>query len=71
MPGFLVEQFPVTRAVSGRPPSRSLSLHPARFVLPQGSPPEAPMMIDALARLLHLEQPSQGIVISALTPLLT
>jgi len=32
--GFLVEQFPVTRAIFGRRATRRLSLWPARFVLP-------------------------------------
>ena len=39
--GFLVEQFPVTRAIFGWRPGRTLRLQPARFVLPEGSLPEA------------------------------
>ena len=66
--GFLVEQFPVTRAVFGRRPTRRLSLRPARFVLPGGSPPEARTEIDAMRRLLDREQPP-SMVIAALTPL--
>ena len=66
--GFLVEQFPVTRSVFGRRPTRRLSLWPARFVLPDGSPPEAQAEIEAMRRLLDPEQPP-GAVISALTPL--
>ena len=66
--GFLVEQFPVTRAIFGRRPTRMLSLRPARFVLPEGSLPEARDEIDAMRRLLDPGQPP-GEVISALTPL--
>jgi hypothetical protein len=66
--GFLVEQFPVTRAIFGRRPTRRLSLSPARFVLPEGSLPEARAEIDAMRRLLDPRQPP-GAVISALTPL--
>ncbi len=66
--GFLVEQFPVTRAIFGQRPTRRLSLWPARFVLPEGSLPEARAEIDAMRRLLDPGQPP-GAVISALTPL--
>jgi Domain of unknown function (DUF4407)/CHAT domain len=66
--GFLVEQFPVTRAIFGRRPARGLSLRPARFVLPAGSLPEAADEIDAMRRLLAPGQPPDE-VISALTPL--
>jgi hypothetical protein len=66
--GFLVEQFPVTRAIFGRAPSRRLRLRPARFVLPEGSPPEARAEIEAMRRLLDAEQPPDA-VIAALTPL--
>jgi CHAT domain len=66
--GFLVEQFPVTRAVFGCRPARRLNLSPARFVLPAGSPPEAQAEVEAIRRLLAPEQ-APGVVISALTPL--
>jgi hypothetical protein len=66
--GFLVEQFPVARAIFGRRPARRLSLWPARFVLPEGSLPKARDEIDAMRRLLDPGQPP-GEVISALTPL--
>jgi Domain of unknown function (DUF4407)/CHAT domain len=66
--GFLVQQFPVTRAIFGRRPARRLSLRPARFVLPAGSLPEAGNEIDAMRRLLAPGQPPDE-VISALTPL--
>jgi CHAT domain-containing protein len=66
--GFLVEQFPVTRAIFRWLPSPTLKLWPARFVLPEGSLPEARAEIDAMRRLLAPEQ-SPGEVISALTPL--
>jgi hypothetical protein len=66
--GFLVEQFPVTRAVFGRVPSRQMRLQPARFVLPEGSPPEAHAEIEAMQQLLHVKQASET-VIAALTPL--
>jgi hypothetical protein len=54
--GFLVEQFPVSRAIFGRRPIRRLSLRPARFVLPEGSPPEASDEIEALRQLLASER---------------
>ena len=66
--GFLVQQFPVTRAIFGRRPARRLSLRPARFVLPEGSPPEAQDEIETIRRLLDPQQPP-GAVIRALTPL--
>lgn len=50
--GFLVEQFPVTRAIYGRPKQRRLRLQPARFVVPPGSPANAKAEAKALARLL-------------------
>ena len=65
--GFLVDQFPVTRAVFGRRLPRKLSLRPARFVLP-GSLPEARHEIETMQQLLDPGQPP-GMVISALTPL--
>jgi Flp pilus assembly protein TadD len=66
--GFLVEQFPVTRAIFNRRPGRRLNLRPARFVLPEGSPPEAHSEIEAMRQLLDPEQPPVA-AISALTPL--
>lgn len=72
--GFLVEQFPVTRVVFGRSPVRSLSLEPAWFVLPDGSPPQARDEVDALRGLLDAARPRAASVadpvIGALTPLL-
>jgi hypothetical protein len=68
--GFLVEQFPVTRAIFGWRPARILRLSPARFVLPGGSLPEASDEISAVRRLLDPGQPPSE-VISALTPLTT
>jgi CHAT domain len=65
--GFLVEQFPVTRAVFGRRPVRRLNLSPAWFVLPAASPPEALAEVEVMRRLLAPEEP--GAVVSALTPL--
>lgn len=65
--GFLVDQFPVTRAVFGRRLPRKLSLRPARFVLP-GSLPGARREIEAMQQLLDPGQ-SPGMVVSALTPL--
>jgi len=66
--GFLVEQFPVTRAIFRWLPSRTLNLRPARFVLPGGSLPEARAEIEAMRRLLDPGQPPDE-VISSLTPL--
>jgi hypothetical protein len=66
--GFLVEQFPVTRAIFRWRPPRTLNLSPARFVLPVGSLPEAQAEIDILRRLLDPGQPRSE-VIPALTPL--
>lgn len=76
--GFLVEQFPVTRIVFGRRPSRFLSLAPARFVLPNSSPQRAREEIEALTDLLRRRKAAaEDItladplpVISELTPLL-
>jgi len=73
--GFLVEQFPVTRLVFGRRPSRSLSLSPAWFVLPDASPQLARAEVSALRLLLSglgadATQPGELPIISALTPLL-
>ena len=47
---FLVEQFPVTRAIYGHARQRRLRLHPARFVVPPGSPADAQAEAHALAR---------------------
>ena len=66
--GFLVEQFPVTRAVFRRRLTRRLSLWPARFVLPAGSLPQARDEIDAMRWLLDPGQASDEII-SGLTPL--
>ena len=66
--GFLVEQFPVTRAVFGWRPGRTLRLQPPRFVLPEGSLDEAAAEVEAMRRLLDPGQ-APGAVISALTPL--
>ena len=66
--GFLVDQFPVTRAVFQRRLARKLNLWPARFVLPGGSLSAAENEIDAMRQLLDPGQPP-GMVISALTPL--
>jgi hypothetical protein len=65
---FLVQQFPVTRAIFGRRPTRRLSLWPARFVLPGDSLPEARDEIDAMRRSLDPGQ-SPDDVIAGLTPL--
>ena len=64
--GFLVEQFPVTRAIFGWRPARTLCLQPTRFVLPEGSLREAGQEIDAMRHLLDPGQ-APGEVISALT----
>jgi CHAT domain-containing protein len=66
--GFLVEQFPVTRAIFGWRPARTLRLHPARFVLPEGSLREALDEVDAMRQLLDPGQ-SPSDVISGLTQL--
>jgi tetratricopeptide (TPR) repeat protein/transcriptional regulator with XRE-family HTH domain len=66
--GFLVEQFPVTRAVFGRWPPRTLQLAPARFVLPQGSPPQAATEIEAIHALLRGKPGDE--VVTTLAPLL-
>jgi hypothetical protein len=66
--GFLVEQFPVTRAVFGRRPSRSLRLRPARFVLPDGSPRHAQTEVQALRS--PLDPGSSAEVVHTLAPLL-
>jgi hypothetical protein len=66
--GFLVEQFPVTRSVFGRPPSPRLNLRPARFVLPEPSPATASQEIQELSRVLDCG-PDPETVVSAITPL--
>jgi hypothetical protein len=60
--GFLVQQFPVTRAIFGRRPASRLSLWPARFVLPCGSLPEAEAEIHAMRRLLDPSQVPEVVV---------
>ena len=50
--GFLVEQFPVTRAIYGRAQQRRLRLQPARFVIPRDSPADAKAEARVLARML-------------------
>jgi hypothetical protein len=66
--GFLVEQFPVTRAIFKWRPARTLRLWPARFVLPESSLPEARNEVEAMRQLLDPGQPP-GEVISGLTSL--
>ncbi len=66
--GFLVEQFPVTRAAFGWRPGRTLSLRPTRFVLAEGQLSQAQHEVEAMRQLLDPGQPP-GEVISALTPL--
>ena len=65
---FLVEQFPVTRAIFGHRPARRLNLSPARFVLPGGSLRQAQDEIDAIRLSLGSGQLPEEII-SALTPL--
>jgi hypothetical protein len=64
--GFLVEQFPVTRAIYGRALQRRLRLQPARFVVPPGSPSDAKAEAEVLARLLGTKLTT----VSELMPLL-
>jgi len=66
--GFLVQQFPVTRAIFGRRPARALRLSPARFVLPRGSSARAEAEVEAVRRLLDPAR-LHGAVVSELTPL--
>lgn len=67
--GFLVEQFPVTRAIFGRRPTRRLSLRPARFVLPGNSPlPKAKEEIDTIQQMLDPGQHPSALI-STLTSL--
>jgi hypothetical protein len=66
--GFLVEQFPVTRSVFGRPPATRLHLEPARFVLPEPSPAAARDEVQELSRVLGCG-PGADTVVSAITPL--
>jgi CHAT domain len=60
--GFLVQRFPVTRAVFGQRPASRLSLWPARFVLPADSLPAAESEVDRLRRLLDPSQPREAVV---------
>jgi hypothetical protein len=66
--GFLVQQFPVTRAVFGHRAARQLRLEPARFVLPENAPRSARDEVNAIQRLVTGTPPGEPI--SALTPLL-
>ena len=66
--GFLVQQFPVTRAIFDWRAARTLNLWPPRFVLPDDSPDEAQYEIDAMRRLLDPGQRASE-VISGLDPL--
>lgn len=50
--GFLVDQFPVTRALFERNRVRSLRLRPARFVLPPGSPSKCADEVERLGQIL-------------------
>lgn len=67
--GFLVEQFTVTRGISGMKSVRRLHLRPARFVISQPGQSNFQEEISALRQMLDPEQP-QDAVISGLTPLL-
>jgi hypothetical protein len=60
--GFLVEQFPVMRAIFRWRPSQMLNLWPTRFVLPDEPLPHAKDEIDALRRLLDPGQPPSEVV---------
>jgi hypothetical protein len=50
--GFLVDQFPVTRALFDRSRVRSLRLRPARFVMPPGSPSKCAEEVERLGQIL-------------------
>lgn len=50
--GFLVDQFPVTRAIFDRTRVRRLRLRPARLVLPPRSPSRAAEEAETLRRML-------------------
>jgi CHAT domain len=54
---FLVEQFPVTRAIFDRSRVRGLRLSPARFVLPPRSPSKAADEVATLGQLLGETSP--------------
>jgi len=60
--GFLIEQFPVTRSIFGRRPTRKLSLWPARFVLPEDPLPWARAEIDAVRVSLDPSQPPHEVI---------
>ena len=64
--GFLVEQFPLTRAIFGRRQNPRLRLQPARFILPPNSPSSARTEAETLAALLGVELAT----VSELMPLL-
>ena len=66
--GFLVEQFPVNRAVFRWLPSRILNLQPARFVLSGTSLSGAQQEVDAMRQLLGPAEPPDE-TISSLTQL--
>ena len=66
--GFLVEQFPVNRAVFRWLPSRTLNLQPARFVLSGTSLSGAQQEVNAMRQLLGPAEPPDE-TISSLTQL--
>jgi len=66
--GFLVDQFPVTRALFDRSRVRSLRLRPARFVLPPGSPSKCADEVERLRQILG--EASAGAVITEYSQLL-
>lgn len=57
--GFLAEQFPVMRRVYGQRRSRRITLGPARYVLPAGSPADAQQEAAAIKRLLGQGEPDE------------
>lgn len=69
--GFLVEQFPVTRGVFGRRPTRTLQLAPAWFVLPTTAPAQAQDEVTAMLDLFYGPgSKNTRAVVDGLTPLL-
>lgn len=66
--GFLVDQFPVIRALFDRSRVRSLRLRPARFVLPPGSPSKCADEVETLRQILG--ETSTGAMITEYSELL-
>jgi hypothetical protein len=70
--GFLVEQFPVVRRVYGQQRAATISLDPAVFVIPDGSPTEAYREVEGINwNLRTVLQTGNGELLRAMDELMT